>query len=95
LSLEGWGLGEENGNSVTLRNVEPFEPDRYQLAKTSHESGRRAGCRRPVAGSGTFRTTLTCITAARVFMYCNQRTNDSIAAEAFNADHFLHVAAEQ
>jgi hypothetical protein len=48
-----------------------------------------------VAGSGTFRTTLTCITAARVFMYCNQRTNDSIAAEAFNADHFLHVAAEQ
>ncbi|KAJ1493149.1 hypothetical protein T484DRAFT_1879840 [Baffinella frigidus] len=44
---------------------------------------------------GTFRTTLTCITAARVFMYCNQRTNDSIAAEAFNADHFLHVAAEQ
>ena len=32
--------------------------------------------------------------AGRVFMFCNQRTDDSIAVEAFSADHFLHCLAE-
>ena len=30
--------------------------------------------------------------AARVYMYSNQRQNDRISAEAFDADHFMHVA---
>jgi hypothetical protein len=30
--------------------------------------------------------------AARVYMYCNQRQNDRISIEAFDTDHFMHVA---
>ena len=30
--------------------------------------------------------------AARVYMYCNQRRNDRIFIEAFDANHFMQVA---
>jgi hypothetical protein len=30
----------------------------------------------------------------RVYMFCNQRTNDRVAADAFDSEVYMHVASD-